>query len=162
MKKRIITILFACILLAFGIFGIRTLMLHAQYKFPNQAYFGENYKEIFYPTSPSDWKIANALMKDIDNAFSFVGSADAAKEKYGVLSRYSIDCEENEKLTEEHKLKFITADFEDNAGYIWIEYSQKAYEDNGDLERGSQGILVRMTAEKKNDNWVITGCREHP
>lgn len=168
MKKK--TIIGAAVLgilaigiLALGGIGIRAVMMHMQYVVPNQSYFGENYKEIFRITDLGDKAIANNLMEEIDSAFSFIGSAQEAEQKHGVLSRYSITSSPDQKLQEVHKVKLISADFAADAGYIWIEYSSETYDaDSGKMQSGSWGILTRMTVEKINGEWVFTACKEHP
>ena len=161
-KKRLIKIIVLLLAAAVCMVGIRDLRLHLNYKDPNQSYFGEQYSEIFRITSISDMITADKLIKKIDSAFSFIGTEDKADEKFGILSRYSVKNELAEKLKEEHKIKFVAADFKDNAGYLWIEYSQNVYTSDNEDKSGSSDILVRVSLEKIDDEWIFTDCKEHP
>lgn len=160
--KRKIMVAFIVLLLIFSIFAIRPLALHWKYAVPNQAYFGKNYHEIFRYTSLSDRKIAKAIIEKMDDAFSFIGTEQEAAEKFGLLSRYSVKNQSNKNLKETHHIKCVAAAFQDDSGYIWIEYSREVHTDNGELDNGSWNILARMELEKTGGEWNVIHCKEHP
>ena len=96
-------------------------------------------------------------------------SSEEAEEKYGKLSRYTFhDCK---TASESHTLLFLTGNVKGDTAYLWISYRQRGYDENGDNTSGSGGggfmefidlIPVRISAEKQNGQWVVTGIREAP
>ena len=160
MKKKFISIsIIAGILLLIYIFG-RGIYFYVMYSVPNEKYFGNQYKEMLHIMSFQDKKQANEIMEIVDDAFSFIGNREIADSKYGELSRYCIT--EEDAVTEKHDLKFITADFNKNKGYLWFVYNQEAFDNNNQKTSGSWDILVRVTVEKTNQDWIVVDTKEHP
>ena len=160
MKKKIIFIsIIIGIMFLVCIFG-RGIYFYGKYSVPNEKYFGSQYKEILHTMSFQDRKQANEIMEIVDDAFSFIGNREIADSKYGELSRYCIT--EEDAVTEKHDLKFVTADFNKNKGYLWFVYNQEAFDNNNQRTSGSWDILVRVTVEKTNQDWIVVDTKEHP
>lgn len=138
----------------------RGIYFYGKYAVPNKKYFGSQYEEILHMMSFQDKKQAHKIMEKVDDAFSFVGNEDMADSSYGELSRYCITKED--AVTERHDLKLVTADFDENEGYLWFIYNQEALDSNNQTTSGSWDILVRTTLEKNNQGWAVVDTKEHP
>lgn len=160
MKKKIIYIsVIVGIMLLVCMFG-RGIYFYGAYSIPNKNYFGSQYKEILHIMSFQDKKQANKIMEIVDGAFSFIGNKESADGGFGELSRYCIT--EEDAVIEEHDLKLITADFDNNKGYLWFVYNQEALDSNNQTTMGSWDILVRATLEKTNQGWIVVDIKERP
>ena len=160
MKKKVIRIIIviACILLFFT--GLRMAVLYFGNYTPNKEYFGDEYKQIIYPTSISDYITAKEILKEADNALSTITNNETAEKNFGELGYLCVT--DDDAVTEKHKLKFISANFSDDEGYVWVKYSSEAYDKNGEVTFGSWDILSRWELEKKGNKWVVTSIKEHP
>ena len=160
MIKKIICIsIIVGIMLFVCMFG-RGIYFYGKYSVPNEKYFGSQYKEILHTMSFQDKKQANEIMEIVDDAFSFIGNNENAESEFGELSRYCIT--EEDAVTENHKLKLVTANFENDKGYLWFVYSNEALDKNNKIISASGGILVRSVVEKTNQGWKIIDTKEHP
>ena len=163
MKKKIIVIvIIALVLVMLAITGMfsRGGYFYVEYSVSNESYFGNEYKEVLHTMSPLDKSRALTIMQTINEAFSFIGTKDVADSKFGALSRY---CLTDEGVVKgKHKLKLITADFDDNKGCLWFVYSQEGFDNGNKTIRGSKDILVRAKLEKRNNEWIIVSTNEHP
>lgn len=159
MKKKIFGLSSIVLILLICIFG-KGIYFYGKYAVPNQAYFGSQYREVLHIMSFQDKRQANEIMAIVDKAFCFVGNKEDADSNYGQLSRYCVTDEEPVK--EEHDLKLITADFDNNKGYLWFVYNQEALDSNNQTTMGSWDILVRATLEKTNQGWIVVDTKEHP
>ena len=160
MRKRIICtiVIVLCALLFIGV--LRTALVYFENLFPNKDYFGDEYKQIIYPTSLSDFLIAKKTLKEANKALSTITNVENAENQFGELGYLCIT--DDEAVTEKHKLRFIAANFSSNKGYIWVKYSSGAYDKDGDITCGSWDILSRWELEKKDDQWIVTSKKEHP
>ena len=159
MKMKIFGLSSIVLILLICIFG-KGIYFYGKYAVPNQAYFGSQYREVLHIMSFQDKRQANEIMAIVDKAFCFVGNKEDADSNYGQLSRYCVTDEEPVK--EEHDLKLITADFDNNKGYLWFVYNQEALDSNNQTTMGSWDILVRATLEKTNQGWIVVDTKEHP
>ena len=159
MKKKIFGLSSIVLILLICIFG-KGIYFYGKYAVLNQAYFGSQYREVLHIMSFQDKRQANEIMAIVDKAFCFVGNKEDADSNYGQLSRYCVTDEEPVK--EEHDLKLITADFDNNKGYLWFVYNQEALDSNNQTTMGSWDILVRATLEKTNQGWIVVDTKEHP
>lgn len=159
MEKKIFGFFSIVLILLICIFG-KGIYFYGKYAVPNQAYFGSQYKEILHIMSFQDKRQANEIMAIVDKAFCFVGNKEDADSNYGQLSRYCVTDEESVK--EEHDLKLITADFDNDKGNLWFVYNREVFDNKGKTTRASQDILVRATLEKTIKGWLIIDIKEHP
>ena len=160
MKKKAIRIIIItiCVLLFIGC--LRSTILYFGNYIPNKDYFGNEYKQIIYPTSISDYITAKKILKEADNALPTITNDETAEKDFGELGYLCVT--DDEAITEKHKLKFIAANFSGDSGYIWVKYSSEAFDKDGEVTFGSWGILSRWELEKKDNQWVVTSIKEHP
>ena len=159
MKNKAIKIIIITISVLLFIGCLRAVMLYVGNYIPNRDYFGDKYNQIIYPTSISDYITAKEIIKEADNALSTITNDENAEQLYGELGYLCVT--DNEAVTEEHKLKFIAADFSRDKGYIWVKYSSEAYDKDGEVTYGSWDILSRWELEKKDNKWVVISTKEH-
>jgi len=139
-------------------------ILYQKYRAKHERFFGEEtYSEIKYKYSKQEKNVANDILKVADEAFSYIGSKSEMPDKFNALKHYCIDKELYENATKEkHTIKLVTIKIEDNNGYMWVVYSNSAFDDKGDLQCGSGNILTRWTIEKENDKWIVVDWSEAP
>lgn len=146
----------ACILIA--LFVSKSVGLFVRYRYPNKEFFGEEYIQIVYPTSITDYITARVILKDVDQAFSTITTAESAEEDFGELSRFCIIDEE--ATNENHRVNFIAARFRYESGYIWFEYDSEGYDKNGKITCGSWDILTRLELKKIDNQWMVVSVKE--
>ena len=158
MKKKAVknAITIVCILLL--IWGLRVAILCVDN--PDKRYFGDEYYEILYPTSISDYITATKILKTADNALSTITDDETAHKEFGELG--FLCSTDDGAVGESHKLRLVAAHFSDSKGYVWVKYSSETYDKDGEILSGSWKILARWEVEKKEDQWVVTSENEHP
>ncbi len=123
--------------------------------------FGEEiYAESKKGYSLEDKKELEPMMKKIEEALNFIGTEKEAKEKFGELSTYCVSTEIYSSATVEVEVKFVTAKLYNDTGYLWIEYSQDGYLEDGRFDFGSSDILSRITLVKFYDEWEAVNTME--
>ncbi len=169
-KKIIFTVI--CVLIA--LYGIHFFRCGLYYVFSSdweRECLGESFPEILIPCDPIDAVRLIPLYSQVDNAMRSTEctSSEEAEQKYGKLYRYTFH--DGKTASESHTLLFLTGNVKGDTAYLWISYRQRGYDENGDNTRGSGGggflefidlIPVRISAEKQNGEWVVTGIREAP
>lgn len=149
------------------LWGLRCVFLHIQYNL-NQDYYGtETYAEIFHFTSPVVHQTSSKLMKQVDEAFSFIGTDSEASIRFGQLSRYSTRTEIYPTVTnEKHSISFLSSSLQDDTGYLWFSYYNRRFDNNQSSVSGSgslfQKCLVRLTLRKVDATWIVEAIQEHP
>lgn len=160
MKKKAIRIIIIIICALLFIGCLRATILYVVNYIPNKDYFDNEYKQIIYPTSISDYITAKEILREADNALSTITNDETAEKDFGELGYLCVT--DDEAVTEKHKLKFIAANFSRDSGYIWVKYSSEAYDKDGKVTFGSWDILSRWEIEKKDNKWVVASRKEHP
>lgn len=129
----------------------------------DKDYFGEQYSELLRPLLISDRIRLRGIMAQIDEAFSCVeyDSYEDAVPRFGEELAYRTQ-HRKETVSEWHSLTLITGHVSGDNATLWVVYSDEGYDIDGNLTHGSWDILTRFTAEKQNDEWVVTGSNEHP
>ena len=160
-KKIIITVI--CVLIA--LYGINFFRCGLYYVFSSdweRECLGESFPEILIPCDPIDAVRLIPLYSQVDNAMCSTEctSSEEAEEKYGKLSRYTFH--DGKTASESHTLLFLTGNVKGDTAYMWVRYSQEGYDSSQIRTRGSWGIEARISAEKQNGEWVVTGVRETP
>jgi hypothetical protein len=160
LKKKVvrITIIIVCIILL--ILGLRTAILYFGNYIPHKDCFGDEYKQIIYPTSISDYITAKEILKEADKALSTITNNETAKKDFGKLGYLCVT--DNEAVKETHKLNFVAANLSNDSGYIWVKYSTEAYDKDGEVTFGTWDVLSRWELEKTDNKWVVTSIKEHP
>ncbi len=125
-----------------------------------EKYFGEEtYSEIFALSDNSDE--AEPILKLGREAFSFVGDAEEAEARFGLLSRYRCTA-----ASQEFTLDHIVSEFDGNSGYIWVAYTVRGYAADGALAYASGSedgrVLSRWSVEKQDGVWIVTKIDEAP
>ena len=171
-KKKKIIITAICVVIA--LYAIHYFRSGLYYVFSSdweRECQGEHFKEFLLPCDPIDAVRLVPLYSQVNNAMCSTEctSSEEAEEKYGKLSRYTFhDCK---TASESHTLLFLTGNVKGDTAYLWISYRQRGYDENGDNTSGSGSggfmefidlIPVRISAEKQNGQWVVTGIREAP
>ncbi len=130
-----------------------------------ERWFGEQLDEI-YDLHDIDDDITEPLLKQGKEALSFIGTKEEC-DAFGLLSRWCISLDyypdaDSVKAT----LDCIAAKAEDDTGYMWVAYTQKALDKNGELVCSSgskdERILARWSIEKIDGKWCITEIKEGP
>ena len=160
MKKKVIAITTMFVCVVFILIAIRATTIYFGNYIPNKDYFKEDYKQVIYLTSISDYLTAKEVLKEADDAFSTITDYENADKLFGNLGRFCIT--DDDAVEETHKLKFIAADFSADKGYMWVKYSTQAFDINGDITYASWDVLSQWELEKKDNNWVVTAIKEHP
>lgn len=160
MKKKAVRIIIIIVCALLFVSCLRTAILYFGNYIPNKDYFGDDYKQIVYPTSISDYITAKEILKEADNALSTITNFETAEKDFGELGYLCVT--DDDAVTEKHKLKFVAADFSGDNGYIWVKYSSEAYDKDGEVTSGSWDILSRWELEKKDNKWVVVSRKEHP
>ena len=160
MNKKAIRIIIIIICVLFFVGCLRTAILYVGNYIPNKDYFDDEYKQIIYPTSISDYITAKRILKEADNALSTITNKGTAEKNFGELGFLCVT--DDKAVTENHKLKFIAANFSGDSGYIWVKYSSEAYDKDGEVTFGAWDILSRWQIDKKDNKWVVASIKEHP
>ena len=168
MKKVIIFASTAMILIAATIITIRYKMpiYRLSSTAPYEKFYGsETIDELKTSGTQKDRDAVTPVLEQAENAFSaIVPTNEVRTERFGKLARYAWSLEDYpEIVSEKHKLKLYTAHCEGNTGYVWICYSQMAYNDTGKALSGSYDILSRWEIHKDvHGKWHVTQIREAP
>jgi len=160
-KKSIVAAL--CVLIA--LYGIH--FFRCGYKFFinsewERVTMGEYLHELLIPANPIDAVRLLPLYAQVNDAMSSTecASSEEAEQKYGELYRYTFH--DGKTANESHTLLFLTGNVKGDTAYMWVRYSQEGYDSSQIRTRGSWGIEARISAEKQNGEWVVTGIRETP
>lgn len=159
MKKKVFRIFIVTIifLLCIGVFKTAIYLGNLYTK----DYFGaDEYKHIIYPTSVDDYLTAKKVLKEVDEALSTITDYESAEKKFGEVSHFCVTDES--AVRENHNLIFIAADFSEDTGYIWGQYTTMAYDKNGEAACGAARILFKLELEKTENEWCVTSINEHP
>lgn len=150
--------------LAFVIYFTHTNSLDDEFGH-TERWFGSQLDEI-YDLYDIDDDISEPLLKQGKAALTFIGTAQEC-EDFGLLSRWCISLEYYpDAASVTATLDCIAARTEDNTGYMWVAYRQKALDKNGELVCSSgskdERILARWSIEKIDGKWCITEIKEGP
>ena len=159
MKKKVFRILITIFIFLLCIDVFKTTVIYVRNSYAKYC-FGDEYNQILYPTSPYDYLIAKKALKEVDNALSTITDFETALENLGYLGYF---CVTDEKaVSEKHTLLFVAADFSENTGYIWGEYTTYGYDKNGINTYGGGPILFKLELEKIENEWQVTAVKEAP
>lgn len=168
-KKRYIRILVLLFIIAAIGVSIHYFPLYRAFKvWPLQYYNTGEITDLIYIGSLEDRQIAQNTINLADRAFSNIGSSkSAAYDKYGMLSKYTLDTNgwsgNAKAVREKHKLKLLSAHFQLTTGSIWVNYTREGYDRAGNTITGSYNVDAYWVMEKdSNGNWVVVGIDEAP
>ena len=162
-KKKKIIITAICVVIA--LYGIHFFRSGLYYVFSSdweRECQGEQFKELLLPCDPIDAVRLVPLYSQVNNAMCSTEctSSEEAEQKYGELYCYTFH--DGKTANESHTLLFLTGNVKGDTAYMWVRYSQEGYDSSQIRTRGSWGIEARISAEKQNGEWVVTGIRETP
>lgn len=131
---------------------------------PVSDYYGAQYEELFALRTPNR-TMKEELLQAGEAAMKFVGSeAEAEKENFGALTAYCVTQYPDAKRVG-ITLEDLAGDTEGDKGYLWVAYTRRIYDAQGNLLSASGSeearILARWEAEKINGTWQVTEILEH-
>lgn len=129
-------------------------------------YYGAAYSELFRLTTPKK-EMQETVLAQANEAFAFIGTEVEAKERFGELAGYCAILEREPKAaTVDYTLDVIAGKTEKDSGYLWVAYTYRLYDAEGELltASGSEDsrILSRWTVEKTETGWTVSAIKEHP
>lgn len=129
------------------------------------SYYGAHYEELFSLSTP-DKDMKDEILRQGEEALSFIGSKEACA-AFGILAPYCTDTESYEGASRvEYTLEHLAGKTDDEGSYLWVAYTQRVYDTDGNLLCASgsseERILARWSVEKQDGHWVVTDILEHP
>ena len=129
------------------------------------SYYGSRYEELFSLSTP-DRDMKEEILRQGEEALAFIGS-DEDCAAFGALAPY---CTDTESYAGASKVEFTLEDLagktDGDESYLWVAYTQRVYDADGNLLRGSgssqERILARWSVKKLDGRWVVTEILEHP
>ncbi len=136
-------------------------------KFRNHSnYFSKDeIQKAIYIGTPWDRAQSKEIMDLANKAFSDCGhSKDENSRKYGKLSYYASSTDYYpETVKTNYSLKLWSAHLGKNDGYLWVYYSKKGLDKNGNVDYASLEVVSLWKVEKnQNGTWEVTEIKEHP
>lgn len=123
--------------------------------------------KLFFRGFPTDWWKARAVIQNAENAFSDLScSEQEAREKYGLLSKYCYTSDmDPEVVSEKHTLKVwsvrlntLTSEY---SGYIWVCYTERGFDQEGNMITGSFKVPALWCLDKIGDTWKVVKIIEN-
>ena len=153
------------IVFAGALYVIQGVNLTDEFGF-TKDYYGAAYSELFRLTTPKK-EMQESVLAQANEAFAFIGTEAEAKERFGELAGYCAILErEPEAATVDYTLDLIAGKTEKDSGYLWVAYTYRLYDAEGELltASGSEDsrVLSRWTVKKTADGWTVTEIKEHP
>lgn len=160
--RRIIRICAICIIVLMTMLYVFPVFRIAELVDPS-SYYKEELCLLVYRGSIEDWQKARHVIAIADEAFSDISHTEEENLlTYGALYRYSTDSDRGAS-GETHEIKLLSAHFDETTGYVWVRYSNIAYDAEGNMVHGSNGILSLWYLEKDDmGEWVVTYIKECP
>lgn len=109
--------------------------------------------------SKEEKKIGEEFKEEFQKIADYSGKKEDASwiEKMGPLNDfyYFID---DDVVDQNMKVKFITAEIDDNKGKIWYDVKIKTHEKwyTGKVEEVDEKGIIHCTIRKENNNWIVT------
>lgn len=159
MKRRIIRIgvTVLCVLLCATV--LRAAWIYVG-NYSCKKHYGDEYKQIVYPTSISDYITARKVLKTADEALYTITTDEKAYEQFGELGYLCVT--DDDAVSQMHRLRLIAGHFAQDEGYMWVQYTSVAYDVDGEITTGSWDILTKWKLKKQDGRWVVTNVNEAP
>ena len=145
------------------------LYIFPVYRLVNIAYATDFYSEdqiakLLYIGSMSDRNEAEKVISLANKAFSDINHTVAEnEEKYGLLACYATNDSHGDVAHTSYTLDLLSAHFDDNEGWIWVNYTSESIYHDGSIACGSYDIYSLWKLEKNNNGqWVVVDIYEHP
>lgn len=127
-------------------------------------YFDSNeLRMLMFIGSCGSRKAAKDILETADAAFSDIShTREENRLAYGALGRYSVDLSRGADR-EEHELRLLSAHLDDTQGYMWVRYSNKAYDADSSVVCGNWNIYSLWHLKKDDTGkWTVINIKEHP
>ncbi|MBR2876569.1 MAG: hypothetical protein IKC01_05480 [Clostridia bacterium] len=164
MKKKV-GFFSALVLLIILVINFPVYRLLAFPDYMQNFYNNEQIKQVMYIGTPWDRAAVREVMDLAKEAFSDCShSEDENDKKYGELSMYASSTDiYPETVKTKYSLKLWSVHLDDNEGYIWVYYSQKGINSDGETDYGSWRVPSLWKVEKDAKGiWAVTEIIEHP
>lgn len=117
--------------------------------------------ELNTPCSDEDRAELQPILDNVEKAFSSVySSREEAKAEWGEYL-CGFTQVNPQTVKEEHNIEFLTGKIDGDSAYMWFGYWKKEYDSDGELTLAvgseEEPLKTRLTAEKQNGEWVVTG-----
>lgn len=151
------TLLIVCLLHYFPVYRLTQVGWISSY------YSGDEMSMLVSIGSHSDRTTAQSVLRKADEAFHDLRhTREENEEKYGPLARYATTIDRNGSFNE-YTLELWSAHFDDNEGYIWVFYSDKVFDCNGNEICGSSQVPSLWKVQKdESGEWNVVSIKEHP
>jgi hypothetical protein len=127
-------------------------------------YSGDQIAKALYIGSTADRSEAQAVLRLADKAFSDTQHTETEnKAEYGLLARYATNTESYEDAAfNVHSLELWSAHLGENEGWLWVYYTSKTFDHDGNTIRGSSRVPALWKVEKsESGEWIVVQIREH-
>lgn len=113
--------------------------------------------------SKSDRTTAQSVLRKADEAFhDLTHTREENEEKYGPLARYATTVDRNGAFSE-YTLELLSAHLGGKEGYLWVLYTDKVFDDEGDIICGSSQVASLWKVQKDESGiWNVISIKEHP
>ena len=123
-----------------------------------KKHYGNEYLQVVYPTSISDYITAQKVLKTADAALSTITAYENAYNQFGELGYLCVT--DDDAVSQRHRLRLIAGHFAQDEGYMWVKYTSVAYDVDGEVTTGSWNILTKWELEKQDGQWIVTNINE--
>ena len=171
MKKRkyiriiVIVVIFAALFIKLADeYGLFESELYKRHKVPYEEILGkESYSEIDYKCTDYESEVGNMLIEKVRAVAEYTGKKEDAEyvEEIGELNKFYYFHYAG-AVTQDVTLTFITCKIEGDNGRVWVEYSRKCYDENGQVCNSCSRWLMIWYIEKVDDVWTIVSNKEVP
>lgn len=161
-KYRSIVLTVLCLLLVAG--AVYYFPLYRIVTLDTRTYFKvEELGMLAYIGSAQERNIANNVLARAEEAFRDVShSREENEERYGVLSRYTVEGKRG-AVSEQHSLELWSARIRGDRGWMWVCYSQDAFDEKGNKISGSRNVeSLWEIARDEQGVWQVVSIKEHP
>lgn len=145
----------ALLVFALSIFLYHCLSLRSEFRYA-EDFYGDTFDEIYSLDEIDD--LFAPLKKEALAAMTALNSDG----DYGVFARYCVESEE--AIEVRATLDALVTSTSGSTGYVWVAYTQRAYDENGYVvyEYGTADArkISRWSIEKIDGSWVVTEISE--
>lgn len=113
--------------------------------------------------SKSDRTTAQSVLRKADEAFhDLTHTREENEEQYGPLARYATTVDRNGAFSE-YTLELLSAHLGEKEGYLWVLYTDKVFDVEGDIICGSSHVASLWEVQKDEmGEWNVVSIKEHP
>lgn len=131
-----------------------------KYKFCEEFYGKDLYKEIDYKSTEKEQEIGEEIALMMKTTLEYVGEEEDAVEDVGELKRYYYFPHYAKPFSCQCNVSVITTKVEGNKGHVWLTYSVARYDSDGSLMCSAGDVLTLLYIEEENDVWKVVKIEE--